>query len=982
MKSLSIIRLPLLILLSVNTLHIEAQSHLTQKIDFKNAPVLFKEWGKEFQQVVGSCNFAMPGKIVFTNENKELLKADLAKGTNRFLLTFPAVTKARKITISVKINDNPTEKYSFTLLPPKKLQVYFMQHSHTDVGYTRPQSEILAEHMRYLDYALDYCDQTDGLPDDIRFRWTCESAWVTREYLRTRPESQVKRFLKRVAEGRIEVTGMYLNMSEIIDENTMYDFLQPLRDLTQLGIPIKTAMQNDVNGIAWCMPDYFKNTCVKYLSMGINEARSIRPFDKPTCFWWEAPSGERMLAFMSDHYHLGNFFGIVGNLYKRPEYCSDFSANFLFYLAELESKGYPFDKVEISFSGYDTDNSPPSTIACERVKQWNDKYEYPKIRFSVASEFIGYIEKNYGEKLPVYRNAWLDWWTDGFGSASRETAEARKTQNLKQVDEGLLSMILLMGGDLRPEVKNSLEHINENLIFFDEHTVGASESISQPYSENSTKQWLMKGAYAWEAMKQETLLNEEALARFQVFMKKADFPVIYVVNSMGWTRSGDIQLFIDSEVIPVGKKVTIIDLSNGNQVPAQIIGRRREGAYWVIEVNDIPAMGYKALKIEVTEESPSPEVNSGTEILENKFYKLMIDKNTGSISSLYDKELKHELVDGENQYKIGQPVRETTTKRGETVAPFRVNVDVAPYIRTTTSNVKVDKGVNGPIWKSVNISSDLDGYEKGAVGTPKGINLEIRLYKNVKKIEFKYMARKQILTEPEALYVAFPFSLPGSRIVFETTGGILSQGQQLHGSASDWNVAQDFVSIRGKNGQIVIVSNEAPLWQFSDFNMGKYERYPKQGKPWLYSYVMNNYWFTNFRAFQEGAFSWSYQFTSTSDTTNTFATKYSWGERNLFPTRTFTAGINELKTTSMGTLNIAGSANAILLNSRPVKDNKTLLLRFREVDGLPAEVSITSATDQKFNRIIEVSSTSQQIGQPLKSVIFKPYEVKFIELEY
>ena len=29
-------------------------------------------------------------------------------------------------------------------------------------------------------------------------------------------------------------------------------------------------MQNDVNGIAWCMPDYFKNTGVKYLVMGIN----------------------------------------------------------------------------------------------------------------------------------------------------------------------------------------------------------------------------------------------------------------------------------------------------------------------------------------------------------------------------------------------------------------------------------------------------------------------------------------------------------------------------------------------------------------------------------------------------------------------------------------------------------------------------------------------------------------------------------------
>ncbi len=163
-----------------------------------------------------------------------------------------------------------------------------MQHSHTDIGYTRPQSEILAEHLRYIDYALDYCDQTDNLPDDAKFRWTCESAWVTREYLRTRPSSQIERLLARISEGRIEVTGMYVNMAEISDENLMYDFLQPLKEFSKFHIPVKTAMQDDVNGIAWCMPDYFKNTGVKYLIMGINETRSIRPFDKPTAFWWES----------------------------------------------------------------------------------------------------------------------------------------------------------------------------------------------------------------------------------------------------------------------------------------------------------------------------------------------------------------------------------------------------------------------------------------------------------------------------------------------------------------------------------------------------------------------------------------------------------------------------------------------------------------------------------------------------------------------
>ena len=84
------------------------------------------------------------------------------------------------------------------------------------------------------------------------------------------------------------------------------------------------------------------------------------------------------------------------------------------------------------------------------------------------------------------------------------------------------------------------------------------------------------------------------------------------------------------------------------------------------------------------------------------------------------------------------------------------------------------------------------------------------------------MAHKVIHTDPEALYVAFPFKLPDSRIVFETIGGILSQGQQLPGSSSDWNVAQNFVSVRGEKGQIIMVSNEIPLWQFSDFNMGKF----------------------------------------------------------------------------------------------------------------------------------------------------------------
>ena len=153
-NSLAILYAVLLVLIS--TMQMEGQTAPSSKIEFLNAPVLFKEAGKSYQQIIANYRSGNPGKIVFLKDGKELLKADLKRGNNRFLLTVPAVSKPGRITISTKIDDKPADKYPVTLIPPKKWEIYFVQHSHTDIGYTRPQSEILAEHMRYIDYALDY----------------------------------------------------------------------------------------------------------------------------------------------------------------------------------------------------------------------------------------------------------------------------------------------------------------------------------------------------------------------------------------------------------------------------------------------------------------------------------------------------------------------------------------------------------------------------------------------------------------------------------------------------------------------------------------------------------------------------------------------------------------------------------------------------------------------------------------------------------
>jgi hypothetical protein len=962
-------KLTVLFLFLGGSLFTTAQESDKSTVEFFNASVLFKEDGKSFQQVVAACKAEEPGTIQISHEGKALLNDSLKKGDNQFLLTFPAVSDSETVALSAKINDNPSTSVSFTLVPPKKWEVFIVQHSHTDIGYTRPQSEILAEHMRFIDYALDYCDQTDALPDAAKFRWTCESAWVTQEYLNTRPASQIDRLMKRIEEGRIEVTAMLFNMAEIADENIMVDFLKPLKLFKEYDIPVYTAMQNDVNGIAWCMPDYFKATGVKYLNMGINETRSIRPFDKPTCFWWESPAGERLLAYRSDHYMTGNFWGL-------PEKEQFNEIRLLSYLSEMEKKNYPFDKIQVQFSGYFTDNAPPSTGACEIIKAWNEKYEYPKLKLALTKDFFEYVEKNHAGELPVYRNAWLDWWSDGFGSSARETAEARKTQNLKQVDEGMFAMVQMMGGELSEDLQQKIWHISENALFYDEHTYGAAESISQPFSINSMRQWLQKGAYSWEAMKQVTLLHEDALGRLQQYMKKADFPVIYVVNSMGWNRSATIQLFIDYEILPSDKAFSIIDLTSNKKIPVQFSHGRREGAYWNLEVGNVPALGFKALKIDVSEEKKQVTElakNENTEVLENQYFRIAIDKQTGGINEFYDKELQENLYDAENPYFIGQPVRETLESRNKMVPSH-----------STVFNVMVEPGVTGDVWKSIKVAADLEGFTEGEEGEPQGIQWEIRLFNHSKKVEFTYQASKEIITDPEALYVAFPFRLPGSRITFETIGGSLTQGEQLPGSSSDWNVAQNFVSVKSPKGQIIMVSDEVPLWHFSDFNMGKFERHPQPGKPWLYSWVMNNYWFTNFRAFQEGTVNWTYTITSATDTTVTTATKFAWGMRNPLPTRTFPAGKNELTSPQFKAMNITGDENVMLINSRPAfNGTKNILLHFRETEGKPANINLELQTvNRPVKSIKQVNITGEKMQDlNVKNIAFNPNEVKFIEIE-
>lgn len=151
--------------------------------------------------------------------------------------------------------------------------------------------------------------------------------------------------------------------------------------------------------------------------------------------------------FRSDHYHTGNSWGIhTGDMARLED-------GVFGYIRNLKRTGYPFPVIAVQYSGYLTDNSPPSMRECDLIRAWNERYAWPKLRSATAHEFLGRIDSQYGDKLPVYRAAYPDWWTDGFGSAARETAASRKTQSDLVAIEAMLSMAP-NGGD-RPERRDT-----------------------------------------------------------------------------------------------------------------------------------------------------------------------------------------------------------------------------------------------------------------------------------------------------------------------------------------------------------------------------------------------------------------------------------------------------------------------------------------------------------------------------------------------
>jgi alpha-mannosidase len=813
-----------------------------------------------------------------------------------------------------------------TLQSGRKWTIYLFHHSHTDIGYTDLQTRISKKHAEYLDSVIQYYRETENYPDDAKFRWNIEVAWGVENYIKQRPEAKVKELLDLVKKGRVEVGAWYVQLSDMFSHEELVRATYPARELSRkYGIAISSAMNNDVTGFSWATPLILSQAGVRYFATGINEDRARAPLRRPCAFYWESPDGSRILHWNGEHYLFANY-GLrlhEGQAKSQPEVEK--------YLTGLEGRGdYPYELIAFNISAYVTDNCPPGRELSDMVRDWNARWAYPKMRLATMPEFFRALEKKYAGQIPTYKLGWPDYWTDGVASAAYETGLNRLTHNDLLTAEKLATIAASVNPQFVYPAAEIKEAYSQSMLY-DEHTWGAANSISDPDSETARGQWALKSSFAYIASEISQSLLGQGLKAIAHEIPKTDTFSFAVFNPLSWERTDMAKVALIDSLIEKKGNFRLIDKRTGREEVFQVLDERTI----LLEAHDIPGFGYAVYSV-IPDKAPvraEVRISVGRNSIENDFYRLALDPVTGGIKSIYDKEAKIECVDSGSPYKLNQYIYENP-EGGRKAVDNREKRAI--FVRASPTSAKISPGLQGALTSSLKMQTSAPGCHD--------IESEIFLYKDVKRIDIVNRLRKKEALEPEAVYFAFPFKVEGRKFVFEIADGMMRpEIEQLPGTTRDWHTVQHWVEVSSPSRSLVWSPVQAPLVQFCDINTGKWLKKLEITNSSLFSYAMNNYWYTNFKASQGGLMRFRYALTTRAGGSDPVKSSL-FGWENHTPLRTAW-----IPGTDKGTLSGTSAyffrvdkSQVILQSVKKPEEGEGLILRLREIAGKDTEVRVKS----------------------------------------
>src|SRR5579862_7042825 len=776
--------------------------------------------------------------LVVRADHREVERRVLSAGTHTLNVYVDAVETARQILVEYEIAGK-SESAQVRLEPVRKVQIFILPHSHHDLGYTDLQSNVEEKQMANISSGIELARKTADYPPGARFVWNLEVLWGADQFMRTKSEPERQELVSAIKMGWIGLNGMYAN--ELTGLCRPEELLQLFRYSTvlgsQCGIAVDSAMISDVPGYTWGTVSAMAQAGIRYFSAAPNFFDRIGAFmvewqDKP--FWWVSPSGnERVLFWVPwTGYAMSHIMKLD------PQWVGK-------YQARLDEVDFPYQISYIRWSGHG-DNAVPDPDICEFVKKWNQEYEWPRFTISRTSDAFAAFEKQHGHQIPEFKGDLTPYWEDGAGSSALETRMSRgAAERLTQA--ATLSTILA------PQAYKSADFNAawRNVLLYSEHTWGAWNSVSDSENPFVKQQWDVKRQFAVDAENESKKLLDAVL---DAFASEKTSPNIDVHNSCSWPRTGVVVI---SKEWSAGKDH--VKNEHGTPVPSQ---RLSTGELAFLAEN-VPALGSATFHLSAAASHvPAKRVTVSEGVLDNGVVRAKIDSQSGNIVELMSSKSARNLVDtsrGEavNQYLFleGKDTSKVTTN-----GPVRIAIEEpGPLVAT----IRIESSAPGcvDLVRRVRLNAYMDWIEISNAVNKKQAALNPHPGEGGPAGDFAQHQSK------ESMQFAFPFAIENGQIHIDVPLAVMRpELDQLPGSCKNWLPVGRWIDVANAEYGVTCATLDAPLIEVGSLSstMLSSQTHPdiwrKHIEPTqkFYSWVMNNHWGTNYRAYQDGLVEFRY----------------------------------------------------------------------------------------------------------------------------
>ena len=860
-----------------------------------------------------------------------------------------------------------TRTFPVQLSPAKKWTIFIVPHEHLDIGFTDYPEKVAELHSESIDGVMKLMRTH---PD---FRWTLDGYWVAEKYLAGRSQEKQQEFLRWLREGRIVLPPQYANQHT--GTASLEGLTRSLYDSHSFaqknGFALGAAHITDVPSYSWSYASILHDAGVKYFVAASNSWRApvllLGKWNEKSPFYWEGPDGGRVLMWYSRAYlQLGTLFASPPRLsavrdslpvflqaYSRPEYKA--SATIIF--------------------GTQLENTALSPEQAEIVARWQSQYAWPRLEYSTFSDAMSAIKNQFGDQIPVVRGDFGPYWEDGFGSDAVYTALHRQNQQRILSAEKMGTIPALLDPTLRPD-SEELHRAWEHMLLFDEHTWTYVGATTQPEHEQTRAQTESKRANVRAAADEIARLTHRASAQFASFLGPKENSLA-IFNALGWSRSEEVEHDIQDGI-------GIFDTINGKQVPVETVhvGKTTPlpgfgGGYRRVRflAEDVPGLGYKLYALRPIKEQEPAASKAEPEMLDSPYYRITIDKGRGTITSILDKQLQRELVDPGSPYAFGAYVYVSGADDMPHNSLYRFGAALKPPHLTPTAAThgRVASVSISPVASTIVLHSE-------APNTPK-VRTTIRLLNYEKRIEFTYEISKDLVYAKEAAYVAFPFAIEKPSFAYDTQNGWVDPAKdELLGGSREWYAVTHWAATSGNGVSAAIISRDAPLVSFGDIVRGNWPAVFQPQSSTIFSWLMNNYWGTNFVPAQGGNFIFRYDLVSAQTLDPAALTRAGWNTMTPFEVSEVPGALStgrlpskEAKLISIKTPDVA------LITWKLAEDGRGSILRLEEIAGregtLRLESEYLTFTQAWRCSLVEDNQTALAISTGGVEIPIRPFEI-------